>query len=75
VHAWLHAPQLLLSVVSFTQVPLHSVSPALQFVTHAPLPLHVAFIALGSVVVHTWPHPPQLLLSVNSLTQVPLHSA
>jgi len=65
VHARPQAPQWLLSIVVFTQVPVHSVSAPPQ--RHIPL-------------VHTWPdphavpHAPQLVELLIVSTQIPPHS-
>lgn len=64
------APQLLLSLVVFTQAPLHCEKPALQVVPHWLL-THVA-VALG-LVEHFLSQVPQFSGSVLVLAQLPLH--
>jgi hypothetical protein len=73
VHAWPHAPQLLVSVFVLTSqpsagLPLQSWKPALQVWT-AQAPSWQAGVPLGTE--QTAPHPPQLLASVFVLTSQP----
>ena len=64
-HVVPHAPQLLGSVSSFTQLPLHAVCPA----AHAQAPFwHV------SALEHFVLQPPQWPGSVSSFTHAPLQS-
>jgi hypothetical protein len=68
VHAFPHAPQLLLSVCVLTHAPLQNVAPVVAqaqapfWQVAPPEPLHVV------------PHPPQLALSLFKLTHAPLQS-
>jgi len=64
VHCVPQPPQLLSSVCSFTQAPLHTVPPAGQ--THAPS-------QVWPVAVHFVAQPPQLFGSVSSFTQALPH--
>jgi hypothetical protein len=66
-------PQLLSSVSSSLQVPLHTLYPASHVNAHTPL-VHSG-CALATFVVHMFPHMPQLLVLLVVSTQFPSQSA
>jgi hypothetical protein len=64
-----HAPQLLTSVASFTQAPLHLLKPVAQ--TKSQLPLLQTAVPLAGAE-QAWPQAPQLFRSVARLTSQPV---
>jgi hypothetical protein len=73
LHAWVHMPQLFLSVAMLTHAPLQRVYPALHVKVHDPL-THAAW-AFATLVEQTFPHVLQSFKLLFVSTHVPPQSA